>query len=105
MARPVSPSATQLAAISTLGSIVEADTERSQQNYNESKGRDGGRSLVSAVPQISSGGKWTDGGPGSWPFTYIRALPSIYIRRRQHAVCGFASLGYVQAVRRARILA
>ena len=45
---------------------------------------------MSAVPQISSGGEWTDGGPGSWPFTYIRALPSIYIRRRQHAVCGFA---------------
>ena len=45
---------------------------------------------MSAVPQISSGGDWTDGGPRSWPFTYIRALPSIYIRRRQHAVCGFA---------------
>ena len=63
----------------------------------------GERQVVSAAPQISSGGAWTDSGPGSWPFTYIRALPSIYIRRRQHAVCGFAALGYVQAVRRARM--
>ena len=68
------------------------------------KARDGREAaVVSAAPQISSGGAWTDSGPGSWPFTYIRALPSIHIRTQQHAVCAFAALGYVQAVRRARM--
>ena len=36
-------------------------------------------------------------------FTSLRALPSIHIRTQQHAVCAFAALGYVQAVRRARM--
>ena len=85
-----------------LGSIVDADTRRgASKNDNESKGRERGRSCR---PRLRSAARaWTDSGPGSWTFTYIRALPSIYIRRRQHAVCGFAALGYVQAVRRARM--
>ena len=85
-----------------LGSIVDAYTERSQQKRQRKPGT-GERQVVSAAPQISSGGAWTDSGPGSWPFAYIRALPSIYIRTQQHAVCAFAALGYVQAVRRARM--
>ena len=47
-----------------LGSIVEAHTERSQQK-RQRKQWTGERQVVSAAPQINSGGAWTDSGPGS----------------------------------------
>ena len=85
------------------GSMVGADAERSQQKRQRKQGTGGEAGRRSCRPRLRSAARgWTDSGPGSWPFAYMRALRSMSERDCTRSAVS-PRLGYVQAVRRARM--